>query len=152
MTPTRCAICFRLTCRRPTIPTFPGANSFSRNNNELVATYGNLVNRVLTFTYKNFEGKVPVPAALDDADREIQSKARETIAEMDANLGACKFKMSILRAMELAQAANRYLDEKAPWKTIKTDKQAAATSLYVALTVITQLKNVLLSLHAVQLG
>ena len=136
-------MCFRLICRRRAIPIFPGDEFVRRNNDELVATYGNLVNRVLTFTYKNFDGKVPVPAALDEADREIQSKARETIAEMDANLGACKFKMSILRAMELAQAANRYLDGKAPWKTIKADKKAAATSLYVALTVITQLKNVL---------
>jgi methionyl-tRNA synthetase len=114
-----------------------------RNNDELVATYGNLVNRVLTFTYKNFNGKAPEPGALDDADKEIQSKARETIKQIDENLGACKFKLSILRAMELAQAANRYLDIKAPWKTIKTDRQAAATSLYVALVIITQLKNIL---------
>ena len=114
-----------------------------RNNDELVATYGNLVNRVLTFTYRNFDGKVPAPAALDDTDREIQQKARDTIAEMDGNLSNCKFKLSILRAMELAQAANRYLDAKSPWKVIKENRAAAASSLYVALTVINQLKTVL---------
>jgi methionyl-tRNA synthetase len=114
-----------------------------RNNDELVATYGNLVNRVLTFTYRNFDGKVPEPAELGDDDREIQAKARNTIAEMDGYLAECKFKLAILRAMELAQTANRYLDAKAPWKIIKTDRQAAATSLYVALSVITQLKTAL---------
>jgi methionyl-tRNA synthetase len=114
-----------------------------RNNDELVATYGNLVNRVLTFTYRNFDGKVPAPTALDNADREIQQKARDTISEMDGNLSNCKFKLSILRAMELAQAANRYLDVKSPWKVIKENRAAAASSLYVALTVINQLKTVL---------
>ena len=114
-----------------------------RNNDELVATYGNLVNRVLTFTYRNFDGKVPEPGALAEDDREIQARAKSTIAEMDGYLAGCKFKLAILRAMELAQAANRYLDTKAPWKVIKTDRRAAATSLYVALTVITQLKNLL---------
>jgi methionyl-tRNA synthetase len=114
-----------------------------RNNDELVATYGNLVNRVLTFTYRNFDGKVPEPAKLGDDDREIQAKASNTINEMDDYLSGCKFKLAILRAMELAQAANRYLDAKAPWKAIKENRQVAATSLYVALSVITQLKTVL---------
>jgi methionyl-tRNA synthetase len=114
-----------------------------RNNDELVATYGNLVNRVLTFTYRNFDGKVPEPAKLGDDDREIQIKASNTINEMDDYLSGCKFKLAILRAMELAQAANRYLDAKAPWKAIKENRQVAATSLYVALSVITQLKTVL---------
>ncbi len=114
-----------------------------RNNDELVATYGNLVNRVLTFVYRNFDGKVPEPAALSDDDRQIQEKAKNTINEMDGHLHDCKFKLSIMRAMELAQAANRYLDNKSPWKAIKENRQAAATSLYVALSVITQLKTVL---------
>jgi methionyl-tRNA synthetase len=114
-----------------------------RNNDELVATYGNLVNRVLTFTYRNFDGKVPEPGELSDDDREIQKKARNTIAEMDGHLAGCKFKLAIIRAMELAQAANRYLDNKSPWKVIKEDRRAAATSLYVALSVITQLKAML---------
>jgi methionyl-tRNA synthetase len=111
-----------------------------RNNDELVATYGNLVNRVLTFTYRNFEGKVPEPGALADDDREIQEKAESSLGEVDNLLHDCKFRLAIMRAMELAQAANRYLDVKSPWKVIKEDRRAAATSLYVALTVITQLK------------
>jgi methionyl-tRNA synthetase len=114
-----------------------------RNNDELVATYGNLVNRVLTFVYRNFDGKVPEPGELSNDDRQIQEKAKNTINEMDSHLHDCKFKLAIMHAMELAQAANRYLDNKSPWKAIKENRQAAATSLYAALSVITQLKTVL---------
>jgi methionyl-tRNA synthetase len=114
-----------------------------RNNDELVATYGNLVNRVLTFVYKNFEGKVPEPGELTADDIELQNSSRETIKEMGEHLGKCEFKLSILRAMELAAAANRYLDAKSPWKTIKTDRAAAARALYTTMTAITQLKNIL---------
>jgi methionyl-tRNA synthetase len=114
-----------------------------RNNDELVATYGNLVNRVLTFVYRNFDAKVPHPTELDDDHRQIQAKARNTIDEMDGYLHDCKFKLAIIRAMELAQAANRYLDNKSPWKVIRENRQSAATSLYVALSIITQLKTVL---------
>ncbi len=114
-----------------------------RNNDELVATYGNLVNRVLTITYRNFDGKVPESVELGDDDRKIQEKAKNTINEMDGYLHECKFKLAIMRAMELAQATNRYLDNKSPWKVIKENRQAAATSLYVALSIITQLKTVL---------
>jgi len=116
-----------------------------RNNDELVATYGNLVNRVLTFVYRNFDGKVPESVELGDDDREIQEKTKNTINEMDGHLHDCKFKLAIIHAMELAQAANRYLDNKSPWKVIKENRQAAATSLYVALSIITQLKTVLYS-------
>jgi methionyl-tRNA synthetase len=111
-----------------------------RNNDELVATYGNLVNRVLTFTYKNFDGKAPKPSEFSVSDREIQEKTDSIIKEMDGYLHNCKFKLAIIRAMELAQAANRYLDNKSPWKKIKEDRQSAATSLYVTINVISCLK------------
>jgi methionyl-tRNA synthetase len=113
-----------------------------RNNDELVATYGNLVNRVLTFVYRNFDGRVPEPGEFASDDREIMARAKSTLAEVDGSLHDCKFRLAIMRAMELAQAANRYLDIKSPWKVIKEDRRAAATSLYAALTVITQLKTV----------
>ncbi len=113
-----------------------------RNNDELVATYGNLVNRVLTLVYRNFDEKVPEPGEFADEDREILEKAKSTIVEVDGHLHDCKFRLAIMRAMELAQAANRYLDVKSPWKVIKENRQAATTSLYTALSVITQLKTV----------
>jgi methionyl-tRNA synthetase len=114
-----------------------------RNNDELVATYGNLANRVLTFVYKNFEGCVPEPGELDKQSEGIINSARETLNSMDGLLSQCHFKQAIMTGMALAHQANRYLDDKSPWKVIKEDRQAAAKSLYVALNVISQLKTML---------
>jgi methionyl-tRNA synthetase len=114
-----------------------------RNNDELVATYGNLVNRVLTFTYRNFDGKVPEHNALDSVDKNIIKDADACLEKVGEAISKCNFKQAINAAMSLAQQANRYLDEKAPWKKIKEDKQAAATSLYVAIDVISRLKTML---------
>jgi len=114
-----------------------------RNNDELVATYGNLVNRVLTFVYKNFDGCVPEPGKLDKPGESIINSVRETLNNMDGLLSQCHFKQAIMAGMSLAHEANRYLDDKSPWKVIKEDRQAAATSLYVALNVICQLKTML---------
>ena len=116
---------------------------YRRNNDELVATYGNLVHRVLTFTYKNYDGAIPAPGELDDRSKGLLEKAQETITSMDTLLGQCRFKDAIKVAMGLAQEANRYLDEKSPWKIIKQDKAAAGTSLYTAIAVISCLKTVL---------
>jgi len=121
---------------------FSWADFVSRNNNELVATYGNLVNRVLTFTYRNFDGCVPRPGELDSQSRLLIKKAEDTFANVDNLLYGCHFREAIRSAMSLAQETNRYLDEKAPWKAIKEDKPAAATSLYVAIGVIAYLKNI----------
>jgi methionyl-tRNA synthetase len=114
-----------------------------RNNDELVATYGNLVNRVLTFTYRNFEGKVPEPGQHDEESRLLLKEAEDTQKNVDEHLSKCSFKDAIKTAMALAHAANRYLDDKAPWKAIKENKQAAADSLYVAISVIARLKTLL---------
>jgi methionyl-tRNA synthetase len=116
---------------------------FRRNNDELVATYGNLVNRVLTFVYKNFNGCVPEPGELDKPSQAIIDKAKNTLDSVGGLIAQCHFKQAIMAAMALAQEANRYLDEKSPWKMIKDDREAAATSLYVAISVISYLKTVL---------
>ena len=114
-----------------------------RNNDELVATYGNLVHRVLTFTYRSFDGCVPVPRELDTRSRAIMEQAKDTFNTMDGLLYHCHFKEAIKSAMSLAQETNRYLDEKSPWKIIKQDKQASATALYIAISVLSVLKTVL---------
>jgi methionyl-tRNA synthetase len=114
-----------------------------RNNEELVATYGNLVNRVLTFAYRNFDGCIPTPGELDDGDRALLDAARAAMDEVGTSLGACKFKAAISRIFALAQDANRYLDAKAPWRSIREDRAAAATSLWVAIAVINCLKTLL---------
>lgn len=114
-----------------------------RNNDELVATYGNLANRVLTFAARHFEGRVPEPGPLDDADRAIIARAEAAFATVAENLEACHFRAAIAEAMEVAREANRYLDGKSPWFQIKQDRQAAATSLYTMIQVIDGLKAML---------
>ncbi|MFH1775369.1 MAG: class I tRNA ligase family protein [Chloroflexota bacterium] len=124
-----------------------------RNNDELVATYGNLAHRVLTFVYRNFDGCVPTyddmgvsetEAALIDAQgNDLINLSTALFREMDESLSRCHFRQALKTAMGVAQATNRYLDEKSPWKVIKEDRQSAATSLYVALVLISHLKTML---------
>lgn len=111
-----------------------------RNNDELVAAWGNLVNRMLTFTYKHFDQQVPAPTALDEADQAILARIEAAFEPIGELIDGCNFKAAITEVMALAREANRYLDEKAPWIRIKQDRQAAATSIYVTLRVIDSLK------------
>lgn len=113
---------------------------YRRNNNELVAAYGNLVHRTMTFTYKHFEQKVPAPASLTEQDNELLKLADDTIAEMGTSLSACKFREALRLAMKLAHESNKYLENTSPWKVIKEDRERAATSLYIALNLINTLK------------
>ncbi len=114
-----------------------------RNNEELVATYGNLVHRVLSFTYRNFDGKIPTPGPLGPVDQAILDRARAAMDAVDMSLDKCRFKAAIAQAFSLAQDANRYLDATAPWKSIKIDRQDAATALWASIAVINCLKVVL---------
>ena len=114
-----------------------------RNNEELVATYGNLVNRVLSFTFRNFDGKVPGVQSLDEVDEGLLRTAREAMDSVDESLYNCHFKAAVGKAFGLAQEANRYLDTKAPWKSIKEDRDLAGSSLTVAMQAINCLKTLL---------
>ena len=114
-----------------------------RNNDELVATYGNLVHRVLTFTYRSFQGRIPQPGELDEAAQGFLARAGQLFQDIDRNLGLCHFRSALSHAMAMAQEANRYLDSKEPWKTMKEDPQDAATTLWVVLSVINCLKTAL---------
>jgi methionyl-tRNA synthetase len=111
-----------------------------RNNDELVAAYGNLVNRVLTFVYRNYDGRVPEYGELDEADKNLMKNIDARLEEAGEYISKCNFKQAITTTMAAAREVNRYLDEKSPWKVIKEDKQAAADSLYVALYAISCLK------------
>ncbi|MCI0477141.1 MAG: methionine--tRNA ligase, partial [Anaerolineales bacterium] len=111
-----------------------------RNNDELIANWGNLANRVLTFTYRNFDGHVPTPGELTDADRALITKSETALTTVADALGRVRFKEAIGIAVALAREANVYLQTTEPWKTIKVDRARAATSLYVALRVIDNLK------------
>jgi methionyl-tRNA synthetase len=111
-----------------------------RNNDELVATYGNLAQRVLTLTYKNFDGKVPEKGELDEASENLIKLSEEAIVKVGELLSHCHFKDAIRETMDLAHAANKYLDDAEPWKVIKVDKEKAGSSLYTAICVIAALK------------
>lgn len=112
------------------------------NNDELVATYGNLVHRILTFTYRNFGGVVPSPGELDGQSLALLHKAETTLDEVDVALYHCRFREAIRRIMYLAQESNRYLDDQAPWKTIKESPDVSAKSVYTVLSVLSTLKTV----------
>ena len=115
-----------------------------RNNNELVATWGNLANRVLAFAYKNWGEVVPTPGELRPADRELLEVVEAGFKSVGDHLEAVQLRAALIEAMRLAAEANKYLDKTAPWFEIKTDKAAAATTVYTALRAIDSLK-VLLS-------
>lgn len=114
-----------------------------RNNDELVATYGNLVHRVLTFVYRNFDGCVPPAGEIDGQGQALLSHSEAVLYTVGELISGCHFREAIRLAMSLAQEANRYLDDQSPWKIIKTDRLRAATALYVAIGVISQLKTML---------
>ncbi|GAB4567719.1 MAG: methionine--tRNA ligase [Anaerolineae bacterium] len=111
-----------------------------RNNTELVATWGNLANRVLNFAYRRFDGRVPEPGPLDEADQALLARIRDGFDAVGQRLAECRFKAALLEAMSLAQEANRYLNAKEPWNLIKTDPQGAATAIYVCLQAIDWLR------------
>ena len=112
-----------------------------RNNDELVATYGNLVNRVLRFTYRNFDGQVPAdPAPAGDAEDALLESAKQAMADVDDSLAHTRFRAGVSRAFSFAQDCNRYLDNRAPWQAVKTNRADAALSLTTAVKALNCLK------------
>lgn len=101
----------------------------TRNNSELVATYGNFVHRALSFTHKNF-GEIPV-GVLDAGAAAEMKNALEEVAQ---HLEKCEFKNAIRRAMELARFGNQYIDSKAPWKQLKESREECANTLFTSLS------------------
>ncbi len=113
---------------------------FSRVNNELVAAWGNLANRMLTFAYKRFDGKVPNGGALTYDDIEILNHVELGFGEIGGLIEQVRLRDALQAAMALVREANVYLDRRAPWKAIKTDPDDAARSVYTILRVIDNLK------------
>lgn len=111
-----------------------------RVNTELVANWGNLVNRVLGFAYKQFDGRVPQPGPLDAADQALLATVQAGFDSVGALYAGRKFKAALDAALRLSQEVNRYLNDKAPWQQIKADRSAAGTSVYVVLQAIDWLK------------
>lgn len=107
-----------------------------RINDELVATWGNLVNRVVSMVGRYFDGVVPEPAELTDVDRRALESADRTLIETGEAIDAVRLRAGIARAMQGAQDANAYLNDLAPWKTAEADPARTATTLFVALRMI----------------
>jgi len=130
---------------------FSWEDFLERNNNELVATWGNLANRMLSFAYKRFDGKAPEPGAPDDEDRALLKKVEAGFETVGDLYNACKFRAALGECLALAREANgdtfatlsADLDRKAPWFQIKEDPAAAATTVYVILRVVDNLKTIL---------
>ena len=113
---------------------------YQRNNNELVATWGNLANRVLSFAYKNWEGKVPEPGELREQDRALLDTIKAGFTTVADLMEAVKLRAALQEAMRLAAEVNKYLDTAAPWFEIKENKEQAAKSIYTAMQAIDWLK------------
>jgi methionyl-tRNA synthetase len=116
---------------------------FHRNNDELVATWGNLANRVLAFAYKHWEGVVPEPGELTAEDRQILATVEGGFQSVAEQFEGVHLRAALGEAMRLAGEVNKYLDTSAPWFQIKTDKAAAARTIYTALRAIDSLKTLL---------
>lgn len=111
----------------------------ARNNNELVAIYGNFVNRALVLTNKYFGGKVPTRGELTDYDRQTIDEFRNVKANLEQLLDAFRFRDAQKEAMNLARIGNKYLADTEPWKLAKTDLDRTATILNLALQIAANL-------------
>jgi methionyl-tRNA synthetase len=119
---------------------FSWAEFVRRNNDELVATWGNLAHRVLSMAHRYFDGVVPESGEEDARDREILALSEQAFGTVGNLLAQCRFKAAIQEVMALAQEANRYLEAREPWKTAREDRTRTATTLFVALRVVDSLK------------
>lgn len=113
---------------------------YHHNNDELVATWGNLVNRVLSFAYKHWEGVVPDPGTLQKEDEELLRQIEKGFETVGAELDAVRLRSALNETMRLASEVNKYLDQTAPWFTIKSDKALAGRAIFVAMKAIDSLK------------
>lgn len=112
---------------------FTWADYQARCNNELVAVYGNFVNRALQLTQKYYGGEVPAPGQLTDYDRQTLDEFRGVKEKLEALLEAFKFRDAQKEAMNLARIGNKYIADCEPWKVVKTDPERVKTIIYISL-------------------
>ena len=107
----------------------------ARNNNELVAVYGNFINRVLVLTHKYYSGKVPQLKELTGADKGVLGELSTTPKEIQQSLERFRFREASQILMNLARSGNKYLADEEPWKVIKTNPERVQTIMYTALQI-----------------
>ena len=113
-----------------------------RNNDELVATWGNLVNRAVSFAAKNI-GSIPAAGPLTDLDHDLLARSRQAFGPVGEHLSASRFKFAINEAMRTVAEANKYFSEQAPWKLRESDPDRMRTVLHVALQLVDDAKTLL---------
>ena len=111
----------------------------ARNNNELVAIFGNFINRVAVLTQKYYEGEVPAAGTLNATDSETLQQLSELTQKIEQSLERYRFREAQQEMMNIARLGNKYLADEEPWKLIKTDAERVKTVMYVALQVATAL-------------
>ena len=112
-------------------------------NSDLNDTLGNFMHRTLTFINRQFDSTVPQPSSLDEKDKAVLLEAKEIVNQNAERMEAFKLQEALRIAISLAHLGNRYFNEKEPWKTIKTDRQQSANTLYVAAQIVKQLAIIL---------
>jgi len=112
-------------------------------NSDLNDTLGNFVHRTLTFINRQFGSTVPQPSSLDEKDKAVLLEAKEIVNQTAERMEAFKLQEALRIAISLSHLGNRYFNEKEPWKTIKTDRQQSANTLYVAVQIVKQLAIIL---------
>ena len=114
---------------------FTWADFQARNNNELVAIFGNFINRVVVLTHKYYDGLVPEPFILTEEDEKTMAELRAYPAVIASSIERYRFRESQNELMNVARLGNKYLADAEPWKTIKTDTERTATIMYTALQI-----------------
>ena len=113
-----------------------------RNNDELVATWGNLVNRAVSFAARNI-GSIPEAGTLTDLDRDVLARSRQAFGTVGEHLSRSRFKFAITETMRTVAEANKYFSEQAPWKLRESDPDRMRTVLHVALQLVDDAKTLL---------
>ena len=111
----------------------------ARNNNELVAVYGNFVNRALQLTQKYYDGVVPACGELTEYDRQTLDEFKDVKAKVEELLDAFKFRDAQKEAMNLARIGNKYIADSEPWKVVKTEPERVKTVIYISLQITANL-------------
>jgi methionyl-tRNA synthetase len=108
----------------------------ARHNNELADILGNFVNRTVTFTYKHFEGKIPEIKRFDALDKKLISLLEKAPSKIGVLIDKYQIRYAVKETMDIARFANKYFNDKTPWRTIKNDKETCATTINLCLQTI----------------